>query len=88
MSKSFFPIMLCLLGILLAGCAMQPRPVPISQNGFFLGIFHGVIAPFSLVFGFFTDARVYAFPNTGWLYDLGFMLGLAAWGGGAATASQ
>ncbi len=31
--------------------------------------------------------RTYAFPNTGVLYDLGFLLGLSVWGGGAAAGA-
>jgi hypothetical protein len=73
--------------LLLAGCAAQPfggmsDPVP----GFWWGALHGLIAPFSLVGSFFDPSiRAYATPNTGWWYDLGFVIGMALlFGGGAA----
>ena len=72
-----------LLVLGLAGCAYQPSgAVSPSAPGFWLGLWHGFIAPISLVGSFFADHRIYAFPNSGVLYDLGFLLGLCAWGGG------
>jgi hypothetical protein len=44
-----------------------------NPAGFFSGIWHGWIAPISLLIGFFNRAiRVYEPFNTGWWYDLGF----------------
>jgi hypothetical protein len=72
---------------LLAGCAHQPPPLPFGDfPGFFSGTWHGLVAPFALVVHLFTDVRVYAFPNSGGRYDLGFILGISAWGGGAAAS--
>jgi hypothetical protein len=72
-----------LLVVGLAGCAYQPSgAVSPSAPGFWLGLWHGFIAPISLVGSFFADHRIYAFPNSRVLYDLGFLLGLSAWGGG------
>jgi hypothetical protein len=72
---------------LLAGCAHQPSPLPfVDHPGFFSGIWHGLVAPFALVGHLFTNVRVYAFPNSGGWYDLGFVLGISAWGGGAAAS--
>lgn len=72
----------------IAGCAKQPHVASYGAPGFLLGLFHGAVAPLALVVGFFGDARVYAFPNTGWFYDLGFILGLSAWAGGGAAATK
>jgi len=45
--------------------------------GFFRGIWHGLIAPYSLIARWFIDDIImYAIPNTGWFYDLGFLLGV------------
>ena len=72
--------------VLLAGCAHQPAPLPFGHYaGFWSGILHGLVAPFALVGQLFTNVRVYAFPNSGGWYDLGFILGISAWGGGAAA---
>jgi hypothetical protein len=70
------------------GCATQPAPtggggVP----GFWMGLVHGFIAFFSLVSEPFTHHRIYAFPNSGGLYDLGFVLGAGGlFGGGGSVA--
>ncbi len=72
---------------LLAGCAHQPTPLPFGEfPGFFTGIWHGLVAPFALVGSIFAKVRIYAFPNGGGWYDLGFVLGISAWGGGAAAS--
>ena len=54
--------------------------------GFVVGLFHGFVAPFAFIGSLFADVRIYAFPNAGRWYDLGFLLGLSAWGGGGAVA--
>jgi hypothetical protein len=73
---------------LLAACASQPDPASYGAPGFFMALAHGFLAPFALIGGIFMDVRVYAFPNSGWWYDLGFLLGLGVWGGGATAAAQ
>lgn len=73
----------------LASCASQPDPTgSLGVPGFFTAIFHGFASPVTLFFGWLWDGRIYAFPNTGWFYDLGFMIGLSLWGGGAAAGSR
>jgi hypothetical protein len=75
---------LVLAGLALAACATQPTPTGGDAPGFWLGFVHGVIAPFSLIASLFREVRLYAFPNGGGWYDLGFLLGIAgALGGGA-----
>ena len=67
--------------IILAGCAHQPPPTALDPPGFLKGVLHGFIMLFSFVGSIFTDVRVYAFPNTGFFYDFGFVLGGAFfWG--------
>ena len=71
--------------IVLSGCASQPMPPGADLPGFWWGLAHGIIAPFALIAEIFTDARIYAFPNNGGWYDLGFMLGISTWGGGGGA---
>jgi hypothetical protein len=74
--------------VLVAACATQPAGAQMDAPGFLLGLVHGLIAPFSLVASLFRDVRIYAFPNSGILYDLGFLIGLTAWGGGTRVLSS
>ena len=71
--------------LLLTGCAYQPVNVAYDPPGFFMGIIHGAIAPFALIIGFFSEVRIYAFPNSGWWYDLGFMFGIGGLVGTTAS---
>lgn len=52
-----------------------------SENnlaGLFSGIWHGLLAPYSLIARWFiNDVLMYAIPNTGWFYDFGFLVGVA-----------
>jgi len=69
-------------------CAHQPDPSQTilpedvksagQSAGFLLGLFHGVTMPFSPIGSLFLDVRVYQWPNSGGLYDLGFVCGAAA----------
>ena len=43
--------------------------------GFFWGVWHGWLAPISLVYGYFKPGiRLYETANSGWIYDLGFYM--------------
>lgn len=82
------PAVLLLVG-LAVGCAHQPGiGAYLEVPGFWSGLWHGVIVPFSFVGSIFTDVRIYAWPNGGVWYDLGFLLGVGAWGGGGAAATR
>lgn len=73
----------------LAACAHQPGRLPFAEvPGFWFGIWHGLVGPIALVGSAFTDVRMYAFPNSGPWYDLGFLLGIGVWGGGGAAARR
>lgn len=69
----------------LAGCAHQYGAVSFDDPyGFFSGIWHGLIFPFSLIGCMFIDSVfIVGQPNTGWPYYLGFAFGLCAYGSGA-----
>ena len=75
------------LGVL--GCATQPPPSTHDLPGFFTGLLYGFIMPFSLIGSLFWKVRVYAFPNAGGWYDLGFVIGACMiFGGGGKGASR
>ena len=76
------------LAALLSGCAHQPPPLPIDSPGFFAGFLHGFLVLFSLVGSIFGGVRIYAFPNSGFWYDLGFFIGASAFLGGGARSAR
>jgi hypothetical protein len=72
-----------------AGCATQPPPITAFESpGFLMGLVHGIIAPFSVIGSLFSRTiRIYAFPNSGVVYDFGFLLGVSAWVWGVVRVS-
>ena len=89
-SRRLFILLLPVAGVLLlAGCATQPPPGGPASPGFFLGLLHGFMIVFGFIASIFTDYRIYAYPNSGWWYDFGFLLGAMSFlGGGGAGACQ
>jgi hypothetical protein len=75
---------LILIMITLSGCMPGNSDYGASHPaGFFTGIWHGWIAPFSLIVGLFNPAvRVYEMNNVGWWYDLGFYIAIVGGFGG------
>ena len=57
--------------------------------GFFTGVWHGWIAPISLVLSFFdNDIRIYEVMNTGIMYDLGFYIAIISGFGGISLSRK
>lgn len=66
-----------ILTILVAGCGFATvGDSAYDLPRFFLGVWHGLLAPWTLVLRLFMDIKMYAFPNTGWFYDFGFLIGV------------
>ena len=60
-----------------------------NRAGFFTGIWHGWIAPVTLVWQLFNhDVRIYEVNNTGWGYDFGFYIAVIAGFGGLALSRR
>lgn len=68
--------MTSLLVLIVSGCVPGDGSYTDTEPaGFFWGIWHGWLAPISLVMGFFNEhIRVYEPLNTGWWYDFGFYM--------------
>jgi hypothetical protein len=88
-------VTLALLVLLLSACAAGPNPevgnaaVDGAVAGFWLGLWHGVIAPVAFVVSLFTsEVGIYEVHNSGTLYDLGFVLGLGFLVGGGASGAR
>ena len=82
-------VLLLLIVIFLASCVPgDGKHTAKKPAGILWGIWHGWIAPISLVVGIFNPAiRVYESHNIGWLYDLGFYLAIVG-GFGALSFSR
>lgn len=66
----------CGLAALLAACATQPAAQP-HVPGFAAGLMHGFGAIIALVGSVYFHIRIYAFPNGGFWYDAGFVMGFS-----------
>lgn len=91
-SKSARWSLLLILVLAAAACATQPEGFPRGDDppGFFSGLLHGFGIVFAFISQFFSDSiRVYAFPNVGWPYDIGFIIGAGLFfGSGGASARR
>jgi len=62
---------------------------PDQPAGFFSGVWHGWLAPLSLIAGFFQPSiRVYEIDNTGWWYDFGFYMAIISGFGGLSLVRR
>ena len=89
--KVFLLMGLALLVILsLTGCVPGDGKNTIDHPaGFFWGVWHGWIAPISLIVGFFKDEiRIYEIYNSGWWYDLGFYVAIISGFGGISLSRR
>ncbi len=68
----------------LAGCVPgDGANTPLNPAGFFWGIWHGWLAPISLLIGLVNgEIRIYEVNNSGWWYDLGFYVAIIGGFGG------
>jgi hypothetical protein len=71
-----------------AGCAYQPASYGHHVPGFWFGLLHGFLIVFSLIGSFFTNVRIYAFPNAGHWYDFGYVLGALMFLGGSGASRR
>jgi len=70
--------------LLLTSC-FPGRVEDISSKpaGFFMGIWHGWLAPLSLIVSLFKpETRIYEVVNTGWWYDFGYYIAIISGFGG------
>lgn len=78
---SILAILLVLIFIL-SGCVAGPNELEQKPNtegkiaGFFMGLWHGLIAPITFIISIFTkNVRFYEVHNNGFWYNFGFVLG-------------
>ncbi len=84
-------LLICIISfIVLTGCI--PGDGSYSENdpaGFLSGIWHGWIAPLSLIIGIFkSNIRVYESINSGWWYDFAFYIAVISGFGGLSLSRK
>ena len=86
-----------LLIFTLAACAPGPNPQMPTESGqsagFWLGLWHGFITPFTFIISLFNrNINIYEVTNNGGWYNFGYVLGLSiifgGSGGGAGRRSR
>lgn len=85
--KNVLVALLLISVFVLTGCAdaelIDPCVDPAQREGFFMGIIQGFIAPITFIVSLFdNEVAMYAVNNSGWLYDLGFLIGIGGFSGG------
>jgi hypothetical protein len=89
-NKTILIIVALLATMLLASCIPGDGKNTVEKPaGFFTGIWHGWVAPISLIIGIFDkNIRIYESHNTGWWYDLGFYMAIVSGFGGLALSRR
>ena len=75
---------------LLSGCIPgDGKNTSDNKAGFFWGIWHGWLAPISLIISIFKDnISIYEVSNVGWLYDFGYYIAVISGFGGVALSRK
>jgi len=76
MKKFLFIVLALSATLFLTGYA--PAESGSQVPGFWTGAWQGLLAPYTLLLRLFMEIQMYALPNSGWWYDFGFLLGVAA----------
>ena len=92
-TKLSYAIYTLLVAFLFTGCAdVSPHVadcITSSPYGFWSGLWHGMIVPFSWIGSLFSDdIAIYAYNNSGGWYDFGFVLGIGGLAGSSVRASK
>jgi uncharacterized membrane protein len=94
MNRFLLVLVVVVLALMLAGCAASSnsaKNTPAKGNvaGFWLGLWHGLIAPFTFIISLFNkNIGIYEIHNNGNWYNFGFILGVSAAFGGSGRASS
>ncbi len=92
MKRSTLLGLLILAAAVMTSCAPGANPSVVKVEevaGFWLGLWHGLIALFTFIVSLFNDnVSIYEVANNGGWYNFGYLLGVMVfWGGGGGGAS-
>jgi hypothetical protein len=91
MYKRIMTLVLVLYALMgLSGCVPGDGSASAADPaGFLWGIWHGWLAPLTLIIGIFDhNIRVYEIYNSGWWYDFGFYMAIVAGFGGLSLSRK
>lgn len=72
----------------LTSCAPGNEKFDVDVAGFWMGLWHGFISLFTFFWSLFcNDVTIYEANNSGWPYNLGFIIGIAAFYGGSSKGT-
>lgn len=76
--------------LILTSCAPGNVRFDSAPAGFWAGLWHGFISLFTFIISLFTkEVGIYELNNSGWPYNLGFILGVMIfYGGGTKGGSR
>ncbi|HSK67812.1 MAG TPA: hypothetical protein VLA21_00960 [Candidatus Limnocylindria bacterium] len=80
--------LLALLALALGGCVPGDGSASVADKaGFFSGVWHGWIAPVTLVWSLFSrNVNIYEVYNNGFMYNLGYYMAIVSGFGGLALS--
>ena len=95
MNRRRLVVSLIVVSLLLAACAAGANPeIGVAAPdgdvaGFWLGLWHGLIAPIAFIVSLFSDTvNIYEVHNNGNWYNFGFILGAGVWFGGGSQGAR
>jgi len=90
MKKTWVVVLLLTVVLALSACAASPNELQGTESeegevaGFWLGLWHGIIAPFTFIISLFSDnIGIYEVHNNGGWYNFGYLIGLTIIFGGS-----
>lgn len=86
--KRYLPALIIVL-FLMTSCAAGDERFVLDPAGFWAGLWHGFISLVTFIISLFNDNNVtiYEVSNSGWPYNLGFIIGASMFYGGSARSS-
>jgi hypothetical protein len=88
-SKNFKWLAFVLIAVLmLTSCAAGNEKFDLDPAGFWMGLWHGLISLVTFIISLFnSEVTIYEVNNTGWPYNLGFILGVMIFFGGGSKGT-
>jgi hypothetical protein len=84
-----FPILILFLIFFLSSCAPGNEKYDVEPAGFIAGFWHGLISLITFIISLFNDnVTIYEVNNSGKLYNLGYIIGIAIFYGGGILGSS